>query len=227
MSRIGNKIQQERTKLGLTPKQLAKKCGVSESFILEIESGKRIINEKLLAQLVKIFGKDLEEGILQEPVEAEATSKQPQKRIEVVPTKRVELEPIGAWEDALSNIIKKIPLVNVQMTEIKESRSFPIIDKKVEGYPPDKLMYVQVEEDDLSGYRIIKGDKLLMYLNQDLVNHTIALVEYDHKRSLKKIKKLEGNKVELSSYYQEKQSLIKNVKDVKIIARAIRLEREL
>lgn len=41
MSRIGQDINKVRLKKGMTPKQLAKALGVSERYILDIESGKK------------------------------------------------------------------------------------------------------------------------------------------------------------------------------------------
>lgn len=43
MSRLGDLIKLERTQLGLDPKTVAKKSGVSVSYILEVEAGTRII----------------------------------------------------------------------------------------------------------------------------------------------------------------------------------------
>ena len=43
MSRLGDLIRTERVRQKLTPKQVAKKCGVSESFIISVENGTRII----------------------------------------------------------------------------------------------------------------------------------------------------------------------------------------
>ena len=43
MSRLGDLIRTERIRQKMTPKQVAKKCGVSESFILAVEAGTRII----------------------------------------------------------------------------------------------------------------------------------------------------------------------------------------
>ncbi len=45
MSRVSDKIKEARLKKGLTQKQLAKKLGVAENFINEVESGRKIINE--------------------------------------------------------------------------------------------------------------------------------------------------------------------------------------
>ena len=59
MSRIGEKIKNLRNKKGLTKKQLSKKLGVSESFINDIELGRKIINESLMSKLTKVLGEDL------------------------------------------------------------------------------------------------------------------------------------------------------------------------
>lgn len=57
MSRLGDTIRNERLRLGLNPKALAKKCGVSEKFLLEVESGKRIIQDTEAARILKVMGK--------------------------------------------------------------------------------------------------------------------------------------------------------------------------
>ena len=43
MSRVGEKIKEARLKSGMTQKVLAKKLGVAEKFINEVETGRRII----------------------------------------------------------------------------------------------------------------------------------------------------------------------------------------
>jgi transcriptional regulator with XRE-family HTH domain len=48
MSRLGQKVKEIRIKKGLTPKALAKKAGVSESFLLEAEDGRKILNDGLV-----------------------------------------------------------------------------------------------------------------------------------------------------------------------------------
>ena len=39
MSRLGDLIKLERTRRGLSAKQVAKKCGVSEKYLLDVELG--------------------------------------------------------------------------------------------------------------------------------------------------------------------------------------------
>lgn len=227
MSRIGEKIKVEREHKGLSPKQLGKKCGVSESYILDIESGRRIINEKLLQQISKIIGKDIEDNIIQEPsVEEISTEKVKPKHVEK-PKERIEINPVGQWSEALSGIIKKVPIFDMQMKNIMGYRNFPIIDKKVEGYNPEKLAYIKVSNDGLKGMRIQKGDLILIYLNHELINNSIALVDHGGILKLRKVKRLSGTNVELLELDQEVKSTKVELKDIKIIGRALRLEVDL
>ena len=39
MSRLGDLIRTERLRSKMTPKQVARKCGVSESYLLAVEAG--------------------------------------------------------------------------------------------------------------------------------------------------------------------------------------------
>lgn len=45
MSRLGDLILLERTRQKLTRKQVARKCGVSEGYIKDVEEGRRIIQD--------------------------------------------------------------------------------------------------------------------------------------------------------------------------------------
>ena len=61
MSRVGDKIKQVREAKAISQKQLGKKIGVSESFINEVEMGKKVINEKFLEKISKILGEEIED----------------------------------------------------------------------------------------------------------------------------------------------------------------------
>ena len=66
MSRLGDLIRTERIRQKMTPKQVAKKCGVSESFILAVEAGTRIIADDQARRILKTIG-------LREQTEADFT----------------------------------------------------------------------------------------------------------------------------------------------------------
>jgi len=225
LSRIGKKINEERVKLGLTHKQLGKKCGVSESFIMEIETGKKIINDKMLEQLSKILGKNFEENTILETKIQEPIINQPStKNIDMPVKARQDIQPLEQWEEALSGIIKCVPILDANLKETRKSRNFPIIDRKVEGYHPDKLVYMEIVDNQLEGFRIIKGDLVLIYLNHEITNNSLTLLEHSGKILLRKIKKLTGNKVELVSGNKDFSVQIVELKDLKVLGRAIRLE---
>ncbi len=227
MSRIGNKIKEERIKRGLSPKQLGKKCGVTESFILEVESGKKIINERLIEQIAKALGVNLEENIILEPANEERIEAPKAKKIETPAVKREAVEPLEQWDNALANIIKKIPIYDIQMEQVKGHKSFPIIDRKVEGVNPDKLVYIEIPDQNMSGFRMQKGDRTLVFLNNQWVDNSFFLLETEGNKMIRKVKRAEGNKIQLISNVHEPKSIIKEMKEVKILGRCMRIEIDL
>ena len=60
MSRVGENIKNTRNSVGMSQKQLAKKLGVAESFINEVETGRKVANQSLIDRVVKSFGKRYE-----------------------------------------------------------------------------------------------------------------------------------------------------------------------
>ena len=56
MSRLGDLIRTERLRARMTPKQVAKKCGVSESYIMAVEAGTRIIADDQARRILKTIG---------------------------------------------------------------------------------------------------------------------------------------------------------------------------
>ena len=59
MSRVGEKIKDARIKSGMTQKALAKKLGVAEKFINEVETGRRIVQESFIDKASKVLNTDL------------------------------------------------------------------------------------------------------------------------------------------------------------------------
>jgi len=59
VSRVAEKIKSLRLEAGMSQKALAKKLGVAESFINDVELGRKIINENMIKRISKIFNKDI------------------------------------------------------------------------------------------------------------------------------------------------------------------------
>ena len=56
MSRLGDLILLDRTRQKLTRKQVARKCGVSEKYIQDVEEGRRIIQDDQARRILKTLG---------------------------------------------------------------------------------------------------------------------------------------------------------------------------
>ena len=59
MSRVGENIKKAREKSGLTAKALAKKLGVAEKYINEVEMGRKVASESFIDKAAKILKVDL------------------------------------------------------------------------------------------------------------------------------------------------------------------------
>ena len=56
MSRLGDLIMLERTRQKLTRKQVARKCGVSENYLKDVEEGRRIIQDDQARRILRTLG---------------------------------------------------------------------------------------------------------------------------------------------------------------------------
>ena len=55
MSRLGDEVARMRMAKGLSQKQLARQAGVAETYIQEVESGKRVMNDQLATRISKLL----------------------------------------------------------------------------------------------------------------------------------------------------------------------------
>lgn len=219
MSRIGEKIKQVRTNSGISKKQLAKKLGVSENFINDVETGRKVINASLIDRISKVLGQNInditmsfEEEIF--PEENEKNNNNVKKNDEV---KEV-------WNDAFSSVLKTVPVYRYDMKDVVSSRQMPIIGNKVEGFAPDKVFFLIIENNDMIGFRIGKGDIAFAHTVSEAPNNSICLVEYDNQRVIRQIKKLDSNKVLLISNEGSVKTHTINLKEVNVIAKLERVE---
>lgn len=220
LSRVGEKIKIARLEKNVPLKQIAKKCGVSESYLSEVESGRRIINDEMIKKISSILNLDLNEPIYIEEDEEERHEEKSEK-------KRLEKSVSPEWQSAFSNIIKDIPVYDVSLGQVLGVKRFPIVDKKVEGYNPDKLIFIQAPDNSLSAYRVKKGDLVMALLNNEMVGSGLTLVEYNGGRAVRYIKRLEGEKVLVISSDGSMKTETLNIHEIKILAHCIRAEIDL
>ena len=219
MSRVGEKVKSARTEAGLSQKQLAKKLGVAESFIKEVEQGTKVINESLMSRISKALGKDLNDVSMS--FEEEIYKEEPAKK-ELRP-KNVE-KVNDVWSDALGSVLKSVPVYKYDLNKVLATRQLPLISNKIEGYGQDKVFFLEIEEDDMIGYRIAKGDIAFAHLTGEIENNAICLIDYNGTRAIRQIKKLDATKLLLVSNRGSVRTETVGNKDIKGIAKLERVE---
>lgn len=227
MSRIGQEINKLRLKKGMTPKQLARALGVSEKFVLDIESGKKIVSDDMIGRVSKAL--DFELGPIGlfasddklTPGNGNDANVRSVKKVAPI----VSNEPVQqVWDDAFGNILKTVPVYDYKMDRIIDKKLLPIEKNRVEGYAKEKVFYLDIEDTDMSGFRIFKGDRAFGILENQIDKDGIYLIEYNGERAVRQVKKLHGNKLLL--VYNRGTLITETVgtKEIKVIARLIKLE---
>lgn len=243
MSRLGDLIRLERTRQGLTHKQVARKCGVSDKYLMEVEAGTRIIADDQARRILKTMGLqqqneadftlddiaatvDLQSAVpqLSRAVEPKKTAK-PAKQQEAV----AESDPGvsgSIWLDALSGVLKHVPIYNAVMKEVGH-RLLPITNGKIEGASPDKVFYFMAPDNELRGFRVQRGDLLLVVPAQAAVDGAIMLLQTPQGRVLRKVKRVNDYQAMLQKYNESCESEIKNYNELTFVGRCVRLEADL
>lgn len=218
MSRMGSEIARLRKEVGMTRKQLAKAIGVTEAFIVDVEAGKRIIKEDLIGKISKALRQEV--GKLNLYDDEKDNKPEPDRNVVRVVEKPVQ----DVWNDALSGILMAVPVYNYKMEKLAETRQLPIVSNKVEGFPKDKVFYLQIEDNEMTGFRMSKGDYAFAFSVQDIDTDGIYFIQYNGKRMVRQVKKLDGGKLLLVGNRGSLSTDTVYRKDTNILARLIRLE---
>ena len=240
MSRLGDLIRTERIRQKLTPKQVAKKCGVSESYLLAVEAGTRIIADDQARRILKSIGlKQQTEAEFTlddiavtvdlaqvQPRLAEAVKKPPKKEAELAASSQEEIVAGSVWLDALQSVLKRVPVMNAVMKPVSY-RLVPVENGRIEGANPDKVFYYLAPDDSMRGFRIHKGDVVLTVPAQSPVDGAIMLMNYKEHRYLRKVKILNDHQVLLQSYDREYEAETVSISDIGFLSRCVQVTFEL
>jgi transcriptional regulator with XRE-family HTH domain len=222
MNRLAEKIRDARLKAKMTEKQLAKKCGLSPGYIMQIESGKKIINENAAEKILKALGQKAE--ILDDAgIVEEAKEKKPKKNVQVTQQVRYNVEPNAQWASALEGVIKKFPIIDMITGKAVGNKELPILSKKIEGHHPEKINFYRASNDDLEGLRIMKGDILMILDTKDIQNDKIYIVEYSGRKIIRRLGKENGSIImtrDRKGTSPEKME----PKKIKVVGKCIRVE---
>lgn len=234
MSRLGDTIKSARLKAGMTPKALGKKCGMAESFINDVESGRKIVSDDQAQRILKVLGVKNPVSTELEVAAEPAVELRPRPRpyvlpVQSAPTKEEIQETqtsTDAWLDALGGVVKRVPIVDANGVVI-DHRLLPVIGGKIEGGHPDKVIYYRQEDDSLRGFRVYAGDLLLTIPANAPVDDAIMLLQIDGRRVARKVKKQDGGRLLLQAYNYEYEGKVVDLKTVLVLGRCVRLEKTL
>ncbi len=237
MGRMGDTIQKSRLKYGMSEKQLAKKTGLAESFIKEVEAGRRIPSDDQARRMLKACGVTDTLGTEIDTANEPEVKLRPKPRPHIIPVEpdapaptpeqiKAQSESNDAWLDALGGVVKRVPVIDENGLAV-DHMLFPIVGGRIEGGQPDKVLAFRCPDGALGGFRIHAGDILLVVPDKTPVDDAIMLISINGKRALRRVKKLEGSKLILQTYDRELKIETRLWGEVQFLGRAVKLIRAL
>ena len=233
MSRLGDTIRAARVKARLTEKALGKKCGLAESNIKDIESGKKIVSDEQAQRILKVLGVDNPISTELEVAAEPPVKLRPKPRAYILPVEEqnapdaaAQAESNDAWLDALSGVVKRVPVISPDGVVIDHMLT-PIVSGKIEGGAPDKVLYYRCPDDMLRGFRVHAGDLLLTVPAAKVEDGALMLVDFRGERVVRKLLKLDGARVQLQAFDHEFTAVVAPAAEVKVLGRCVTLTRRL
>lgn len=233
MSRLGDSIRAARLKAKMTEKALGKKCGMAESVIKEIESGRRIVSDEQAQRILKLLGADSPVSTELDVAAEPEVRLRPRPRAYVLPLspespqqESAARESSDAWLDALGGVVKRVPVSDEQGVVIDHVLT-PIIGGKIEGGAPDKVLYYRCPDNALRGFRVYAGDLLLTVPASKAEDDRIMLICYKGQRIVRKLLRLDGNRIQMQTFDSEFRAEIAPSNEVQVLGRCVRLQRTL
>ena len=239
MSIIGTNIKKIRIKQNLTAKQLAKKCGISETALLDIEDGKKVPTTQLTNLITKGLGVNIDaiepsyfSDYFEENPEPKETAQANNSRISNA--KQDTLKPSGSntISDALSKAVKKIPVI-AKLTagksipfegDIIDNKFEPIFQGKNNNVAGEDFIYYMVQDNSMQGARIMKSDLALVFLTDSIRDKDIALFTYKNNTYLRRYKAVTDNLVVLYPENPDFETFAVDKKDIRIAGKVLRVE---
>ena len=233
MSRLGDSIRAARLKAKMSEKALGKKCGMAESVIKEIESGRRIVSDEQAQRILKLLGADSPVSTELDVAAEPEVKLRPRPRAYVLPLspespqqESAARESSDAWLDALGGVVKRVPVSDEQGVVIDHVLT-PIIGGKIEGGAPDKVLYYRCPDNALRGFRVYAGDLLLTVPANKPEDDRMMLVVYKGERIVRKLLKLDGSRIQMQSFDSEFHAVVAPAAEVKVVGLCVKLQRKL
>ncbi len=233
MSRLGDAIRKARLNAKMSEKALGRKCGMAESVIKDIESGRRIVSDDQAQRILKLLGAENPVSTELEVAAEPEVKLRPRPRAYILPARDVEAdqqkavdESTDAWLDALGGVVRRVPVMGPDSVVVDHVLT-PIIGGKIEGGAPDKVLFFRVPDDSLRGFRVYAGDLLLTVPETRAQDGALMLVEYKGVRMVRKLLKLDGMRIQMQSFDREFDAVAAPAPQVRVLGRCVRLMRML
>ncbi len=233
MSRLGDAIRKARLNAKMSEKALGRKCGMAESVIKDIESGRRIVSDDQAQRILKLLGAENPVSTELEVAAEPEVKLRPRPRAYILPARDVEAdqqkavdESTDAWLDALGGVVRRVPVMGPDSVVVEHVLT-PIIGGKIEGGAPDKVLFFRVPDDSLRGFRVYSGDLLLTVPETRAQDGALMLVEYKGVRMVRKLLKLDGMRIQMQSFDREFDAVAAPAPQVRVLGRCVRLMRML
>ncbi len=233
MSRLGDTIRAARVKAKMTEKALGKKCGLAESYIKDVEAGRKIVSDDQAQRILKVLGVANPVSTELEVAAEPEVKLRPKPRAYVLDAKeqaenarKAAEESSDAWLDALGGVVKRVPVMAEDGLVIEHVLT-PIVSGKIEGGAPDKVLYYRVPDDMLRGFRVHAGDLLLVVPTAKVEDNALMLVEHKGERMVRRLLKLDGGRIQMQAFDHEFSATVGTIVDVKVLGRCVKLIRTL
>lgn len=232
MSRVGDNIKKAREEAKLPAKAVAKKLGISESNLIDIENGKKVINEALIQRISKILGKDInsmglssfEADSLKEESRERAQKIKAEKQVAVHKAQVKEKKGVNElWDQAFGNNLKSIPVFDMSLKSKKFSEIYPISNGKIENHSVEKVFSFQYEDTDMIHYGILKGSVLLAAQAKEVINEAFYIFEAEGQNYLRKCRNLGNGNILTLKNKGEEISKTYAAKDIKVLGTVFRV----
>ena len=100
----------------------------------------------------------------------------------------------------------------------------PVHSNKIENYPQDKVFYLEIEDDEMTGFRMMKGDIAFAHVVKELSNNGFFLIDYKGMRKIRQVKILGNSKILLVSNAGSLLTETMESKEINVIAKLDRVE---
>ena len=219
MNRLAQKIKDARIKAKMTEKELAAKAGIQLSYLLQVESGKKVINEQMAEKILSVMGEEIQFITDDQPVPEKTNVKVAPAREAIKP-----ITPNAQWESVLAGVIQKYPVTGESSGKVLDYKELSIVHKKIDGIHFEKIMFVKVEHSELPGLRIKKGDVISLHMMNTVENDSVYYLEVGGVKQIRLVRMDSSRKLQLMKGMNDASPQIINPLEVKVIGKCIKVE---